>query len=60
MNKKRAACREGHPMTPENTYVMKNGRRACRACIRRRARVRYDAQFRAEPRRVGVVIPDPR
>lgn len=36
------ACRSGHPMTVENTYVRKDGRgRQCRACKASRARTRY-------------------
>ena len=29
-------CRRGHEMTPENTYVRKNGSRRCRQCRRNR------------------------
>lgn len=34
-------CRHGHEFTPENTRVRRNGRRACRACARRRSRDDY-------------------
>lgn len=29
-------CRNGHPYSPENTYLRPNGARDCRACIRQR------------------------
>lgn len=34
-------CNAGHEFTPSNTYVRKNGTRACRECARRRARETY-------------------
>lgn len=39
-------CKSGHEYTPENTYIMPNGHRDCRACIRDRAR-RYQQRRRA-------------
>lgn len=27
-------CKRGHEFTPENTYIMKNGGRSCRACMK--------------------------
>lgn len=30
-------CNQGHEFTPENTYIHKNGNRACRECNRLRA-----------------------
>lgn len=33
-------CPQGHPYTPENTFL-KNGSRQCRECSRIRARARY-------------------
>lgn len=38
---KQTHCKYGHPFTPENTYVRKNGHRQCRACGRRLDRIRY-------------------
>jgi hypothetical protein len=32
---KQVVCTQGHPFTPENTYIMKNGGRRCRLCGRR-------------------------
>jgi Recombination endonuclease VII len=29
---KKTECKSGHPFTPENTYVRRNGTRQCRAC----------------------------
>lgn len=40
-------CINGHRYTPGNTYVMPNGRRDCRACIRNRVRA-YKARKRVE------------
>lgn len=40
-NAAKTHCRHGHPFTPENTYIHRNGRRECRACLNaRRARLR--------------------
>lgn len=39
-------CRNDHPITPENTYVFPNGKRACRPCVRA-ARARSVARKRA-------------
>ena len=36
-NRTKTHCKRGHEFTPENTYVMANGGRSCRACIRIRA-----------------------
>ncbi|MFF5703430.1 HNH endonuclease signature motif containing protein [Streptomyces sp. NPDC012794] len=38
-------CKTGHEFTPENTYVMPNGRRSCRTC-RNAASLRYRARRR--------------
>ncbi len=35
-------CAQGHPYTPENTYVRRDGCRTCRTCMRR-----YKAAFLA-------------
>lgn len=41
INRAKTHCFRGHELTPENTYVQKkNGRRACRACIRQRPRAK--------------------
>lgn len=32
------ACKQGHPYTPENTRITRDGKRACRACVREWAR----------------------
>ena len=39
----RTACPAGHPFTPENTYINREGARVCRAC-RRLAHARYRAK----------------
>jgi hypothetical protein len=31
---RREVCRNGHPRTPENTYIAPDGERSCRECIR--------------------------
>ena len=36
----REACFRGHPFTPENTYIRRNGARWCRTCARIRDRKR--------------------
>ena len=41
-----AACRRGHPFTPENTYVSPTGVRVCRACNNARQRA-FQAKRRA-------------
>jgi hypothetical protein len=33
-NQKKTQCVHGHPFDKENTYIMANGRRNCRACHR--------------------------
>lgn len=33
-NKRKTVCKHGHRFTPSNTYVDKNGGRACRVCHR--------------------------
>lgn len=40
---RKPACRFGHAFTPENTFIRKNGRRMCRACVRRRNQQRSAA-----------------
>lgn len=35
-----AACPSGHPFTPENTRILKNGHRKCRMCDREHAKRR--------------------
>jgi hypothetical protein len=44
----RTHCRHGHPYTPENTHVRRNGARSCRTCHRLRMR-RVDSIRRANP-----------
>jgi hypothetical protein len=34
VNATKTACKHGHEFTPENTYVKRNGHRACRECKR--------------------------
>jgi hypothetical protein len=41
----RTCCKHGHEFTPDNTYIMPNGRRSCREC-RRRAGREYDRRSR--------------
>jgi hypothetical protein len=33
-------CKQGHAMTPENTYIRSNNLRSCLRCIRERERIR--------------------
>lgn len=33
---RRTRCRNGHPWTPENTYIRRDGYRDCRACAKGR------------------------
>lgn len=37
---RRSECHRGHPMTPENLYFDKHGRRKCRSCLRYLNRLR--------------------
>ena len=41
--KAKTHCKQGHEYTPENTYLKKNGNRACRECGRIRLRKRKGA-----------------
>jgi len=34
-------CPQGHPYSPENTYILPNGWRRCKICSREKARKRY-------------------
>jgi HNH endonuclease len=45
-------CKHGHAFTPENTYIDRHGRRACRACGRDRIN-RWNAEHREEARQRG-------
>lgn len=49
INAAKTHCVRNHEFTPENTYVYADGRRACRKCIRDRARIRM-RRVRAEKR----------
>lgn len=42
-NTRKTHCPQGHEYSPENTYVCKLGRRACRACHRERQRRRKES-----------------
>lgn len=47
VNARKTACKHGHPFTPENTYIEKRGRRACRKCANiRRAKNHKRAALR--------------
>lgn len=50
-NAVKTTCPQGHPYDTENTYVMPNGGRDCRACVNERGR-RYRARKRAFQRDV--------
>ena len=39
-NQRKECCPQGHPYSPENTYICTRGFRACRACQRIRQRVK--------------------
>jgi hypothetical protein len=52
VNQRRQSCVNGHPYTRENTFMRKEGRRECRACMRDRARQQYRTQAEAEGRTV--------
>ena len=41
VNLAKTHCPQGHEYSPENTYVYKNGARACRVCLREHARRYY-------------------
>jgi hypothetical protein len=41
LNRKKTHCKYGHEFTPENTYLVKNGR-ACKACVKRKDRARTE------------------
>ena len=43
-------CRRGHPRTPENTFIYKNGDRECRPC-RKHKRQRIETDFQPPPHR---------
>lgn len=43
-NARKTRCVNGHPFSPENTYIIKDGKRACRTC-RREAMYRYRARY---------------
>lgn len=45
-------CKHGHEYTPENTYVMKSGGRACRACQRRSSLDYVKRSGRRRPRQL--------
>lgn len=34
-------CKQGHPLSGDNLFIRRNGRRACRECIRRWSRKHY-------------------
>lgn len=40
-------CRNGHPQTPENIAVSRQGYTSCRVCTRLAQRERYDRELRA-------------
>ena len=46
-NKRKTHCPQGHPYDEENTFLLKNGGRMCRACSRVRA-LAYQARKRRE------------
>lgn len=48
-----AACRNGHPYTPDNTYRTPRGYRRCRECNRESCRRRYVPAAARVPRSVG-------
>lgn len=35
-------CKQGHPLTPENSYARPNGTRMCKVCRKERDRTRDD------------------
>jgi hypothetical protein len=48
VNAGKTHCVHGHPFTPDNTYINKQGNRHCRACAIRRA-----AEHKARNRKVA-------
>lgn len=51
-NARAIKCIHGHPFSPENTHVAKDGKRVCRTCNRenrRRSRLKYAARQQARP-----------
>lgn len=48
--KDKTECKNGHPFTPENTHIRKEGGRACRACASE-STARYRARMTDEGRR---------
>lgn len=58
-NARKTHCPQGHPYSPENTYIT-NGARRCRQCRRDHYRARRDQGWRPAPRRPqGLVPPSP-
>jgi len=53
----RTHCSAGHKYTPENTYVGKNGQRACRQCATIAARERRNRTSAPNPRAHGKICP---
>ena len=47
LNARKTHCPQGHPYSPENTYIQPKGSRACRVCMRAAA-ARSAAKRRAE------------
>lgn len=41
INARKTHCLNGHAFTPENTWIDRRNRRACRACARDRSRMQY-------------------
>lgn len=40
-NQRKTHCKEGHPFSPENTYVMGSGKRVCKTCNQARCARQY-------------------
>lgn len=54
-NTDKVVCKHGHPLTPENVYVYRDGHRGCRPCLRRDAlayyyRTKHDTTAMETPR----------
>ena len=47
INARKTHCIRGHEFTPVNTYVARDGKRACKECRRSRDRARYAAARQA-------------
>jgi hypothetical protein len=53
-NRHKTHCAQGHPYTPDNTLVQRDGSRMCRQCNRNHARTRTEQRIHRLVRAVGA------